>query len=125
MYIICGTLSGMRTVVGVAEARTQLSEIIAQAVHRGTVTVIERYGKPAVAVVPVGLLDSLPHHDDNPSPPEQASSTIEPGDRQAQLVEALNRLREVVAMQTPQDAEAVYQALNMPYQASRGRPLEH
>jgi prevent-host-death family protein len=118
----------MRTVVGVAEARTQLSDIIAQAVHRGTVTVIERYGKPAVAVVPVEFLDSLPHNDDhdtpNDPPVDPAASTIRPGDRQAQLVDALNRLREVVAMQTPEDAEAVYQALNTPYQASRGRPLE-
>lgn len=114
----------MRTVVGVAEARAQLSDIISQAVHRGTVTVIERYGKPAVAVVPFDVLETLPHQytDDVDETPEP--TVVNPGDRQAQLVEALNRLREVVALQTPEDAEAVYQALNTPYQASRGRTLE-
>jgi antitoxin (DNA-binding transcriptional repressor) of toxin-antitoxin stability system len=113
----------MRTVVGVAEARAQLSDIISQAVHRGTVTVIERYGKPAVAVVPLDVLDMLGYQsiDDDVEKPTPSNA---PSDRQAQLVEALNRLREAVALQSPDDAEAIYQALNGPYQASRGRALE-
>ena len=82
----------MRTTVGVAEARAQLSEIISHAVNDGTVTVIERYGKPAVAVVPFADL-----------PPE-----VEPEDtvvgtpttareRHAKLMEALNGLLRLAA----------------------------
>ncbi len=49
----------MRTVVGVAEARAQLSDIVAQAAN-GQVTVIERYGRPTAAVIPFDALESLP-----------------------------------------------------------------
>ncbi len=83
---------------------------------------IERYGKPAAAVIPFDALESLP----------DSIGTLEPSvnwkpsacARQAQLLDALVRLQEAVEMQTPQDADLVYDALNAPYQASRGRRLE-
>lgn len=112
---------GMRTVVGVAEARAQLSDIIAQAVQHGTVTVIERYGKPAVAVVPMETLDAI---DDLQREGASARPVSSASDRRARLLDALTRLRDVVEQQTPEDADLVYEALNGPYQASRGRPLE-
>jgi hypothetical protein len=60
-----------------------------------------------------------------PIPPESpASSRPSVRDRQARLLDALARLGDAVEMQTPEDAEAVYEALNAPFQASRGRRLE-
>jgi prevent-host-death family protein len=112
----------MRPVVGVAEARAQLSEIVAQAVLNGQVTVIERYGKPAAAVIPFEALESLPGSVVLSKP--SAGSKPPARARQAQLLDALARLQEAVEMQTPEDADLVYEALNAPYQASRGRRLE-
>jgi hypothetical protein len=60
-----------------------------------------------------------------PIPPESpASSRASVGDRQTRLLDALARLREAVEMQTPEDEDVVYEALNAPFQASRGRRLE-
>lgn len=112
----------MRPVVGVAEARAQLSEIVAQAVQNGQVTVIERYGKPAAAVIPFHALESLPESLGNAAPPEGLKPSARA--RQAQLLDALACLQEAVEMQTPEVADAVYEALNTPYESSRGRRLE-
>jgi prevent-host-death family protein len=116
----------MNTVVGVAEARAQLSEIIAQAVHRGTVTVIERYGKPAVAVVPVEALESMRVRDDatGGEPVGRPTSLLTPRERHARLVDALDRLRDVVEMQTPEESEATFETFNSAYRESRGRDIE-
>ena len=107
--------------MGVAEARAQLSEIVAQAALNGQVTVIERYGKPAAAVIPFDALESLP---DSIGAEPSSSSKPSARARQAQLLDALARLQEAVEMQTPEDADLVYEALNAPYEASRGRRLE-
>jgi prevent-host-death family protein len=108
----------MRTVVGVAEARAQLSDIVAQAAH-GRVTVIERYGRPTAAVVPFDVLESL-------SDSELSALVAKPSarKRQAQLLDALARLQDAVEAQTPRDADVVYEALNSVYKKSRGRRLE-
>jgi prevent-host-death family protein len=113
----CCTLRSMRTVVGVAEARAQLSDIVAQAAN-GQVTVIERYGRPTAAVIPFDALESLP---DSDVPTESKPSARH---RQAQLLDALARLQEAVEAQTPQDADLIYEALNGAYETSRGRRLE-
>ncbi|MEP7114151.1 MAG: type II toxin-antitoxin system prevent-host-death family antitoxin [Ilumatobacteraceae bacterium] len=107
----------MRTVVGVAEARAQLSDIVAHAAQ-GQVTVIERYGRPTAAVIPFDALESLPETD------TPTSSKPSARHRQAQLLDALARLQEAVEAQTPQDADIIYEALNGAYQTSRGRRLE-
>jgi prevent-host-death family protein len=112
----------MTTVLGVAEARAQLSDIVAQAVHRGTVTVIERYGKPAAAVVPIEVLAALERGATAATPlPEPPQSAQE---RHARLIEALDRLREVVELQTPEESDATFEAFNRAYRSSRGRDLE-
>jgi prevent-host-death family protein len=113
----CCTLRGLRTVVGVAEARAQLSDIVAQAAN-GQVTVIERYGRPTAAVIPFDALESLP---DSGVPTDSKPSARH---RQAQLLDALARLQEAVEAQTPQDADLIYEALNGAYETSRGRRLE-
>jgi prevent-host-death family protein len=118
----CCTVLDLRPVVGVAEARAQLSEIVAQAALNGQVTVIERYGKPAAAVIPFEALESLQKSIEEAA--SSASSRPSARARQAQLLDALARLQEAVEMQTPEDADLVYEALNAPYQASRGRRLE-
>jgi hypothetical protein len=84
--------------------------------------VIERYGKPAAAVIPFDALESLPES----VAQADRSASLKPSARarQAQLLDALARLQEAVEMQTPEDADLVYEALNAPYQASRGRRLE-
>ncbi len=107
----------MRTVVGVAEARAQLSYIVAQAAN-GQVTVIKRYGRPTAAVIPFDALESLP---DSGVPTDSKPSARH---RQAQLLEALTRLQDAVEAQTPQDADLIYEALNGAYETSRGRRLE-
>ena len=107
----------MRLVVGVAEARAQLSDIVAQAAN-GQVTVIERYGRPTAAVIPFDALESLP---DAGAPADSKPSARR---RQAQLLDALARLQEAVEAQTPQDADLIYEALNGAYETSRGRRLE-
>ena len=106
----------MRTVVGVAEARAQLSDIVAQAAN-GQVTVIERYGRPTAAVIPFDALE-LP---DSGVPTDSKPSARH---RQAQLLDALARLQEAVEAQTPQDADLIYEALNGAYETSRERRLE-
>lgn len=113
---------GMRTIVGVAEARAQFSEIIASAINAGTITVIERYGKPAVAVVPIDALPPEPSPSDVASSPAPPSATRE---RNRQLLQALREVVEISKTMTPEESEAVYEAFNAPYQESRGRPLEH
>jgi prevent-host-death family protein len=118
----CCTVHDMRPVVGVAEARAQLSEIVAQAALNGQVTVIERYGKPAAAVIPFEALESL--QESIEASDTSVGSKPSARARQAQLLDALARLQEAVEMQTPEDADLVYEALNTPYQASRGRRLE-
>jgi prevent-host-death family protein len=107
----------MRTVVGVAEARAQLSDIVAQAAL-GQVTVIERYGRPTAAVIPFDALEALP---ESGVPTDSKPSARY---RQAQLLDALARLQEAVEAQTPQDADLIYDALNGAYVTSRGRRLE-
>ena len=107
----------MRTVVGVAEARAQLSDIVARAAN-GQVTVIERYGRPAAAVIPFDALESLP---DSDAPTDSKPSARH---RQAQLLDALARLQEAVEAQTSQEADLIYEALNGAYQPSRQRRLE-
>ena len=107
----------MRTVVGVAEARAQLSDIVAQAAN-GHVTVIERYGRPTAAVVPFDALESLPESD---APTDSKPSARH---RQAQLLDAVTRLQEAVEAQTPHDADLIYEALNSAFESSRGRRLE-
>lgn len=117
----------MRTTVGVAEARAQLSEIISQAVNDGTVTVIERYGKPAVAVVPINVLDALPPEAGPPlTEPADSTTTIPmtPRDRNRRLIAALREVVEISKRMTPEESEEVYQAFDAPYQESRGRHLE-
>jgi hypothetical protein len=57
-----------------------------------------------------------------PEPPPSSRATVR--DRQARLLGALARLGEAVEMQTPEDAEVVYEAFNAPFLASRGRRLE-
>ncbi len=107
----------MRTVVGVAEARAQLSDIVARAAN-GQVTVIERYGRPTAAVIPFDALESLP---DSGVPTDSKPSARH---RQEQLLDALARLQEAVEAHPPQDADLIYEALNGAYETSRERRLE-
>jgi hypothetical protein len=58
------------------------------------------------------------------SPQSPARSRASVRDRQAQMLDALARLRDAVEMQTPEDAEMVFEAFDAPFQASRGRRLE-
>ena len=47
----------MAKALGVTEARRQFSNIVEQVQHQGRAYVVERYGKPAAAVVPVEVYE--------------------------------------------------------------------
>ena len=48
----------MRQALGVTEARKEFSTIIEQVQYRGDSYIINRYGKPAAAVVPIEVYES-------------------------------------------------------------------
>jgi prevent-host-death family protein len=48
----------MEKKLGVTEARKQFSTIVEQVEHRGDTYIINRYGKPAAAVVPVEVYET-------------------------------------------------------------------
>jgi len=48
----------MRQAMGVTEARKEISTIIEQVQYRGDSYIINRYGKPAAAVVPIEVYES-------------------------------------------------------------------
>ena len=115
----------MRTTVGVADARAQLSDIISHAARDGTITVIERYGKPAAAIVPMDVLNALPLEDESPNNGlVENISTMTSRERNQKLIAALRDVAEISKQMRPEESEAVYQALNAPYRESRGRDLE-
>lgn len=49
----------MRTTVSAVEARKRLGSLLDDVRLRGTTVIIERYGHPAAAVVPLSLLEKL------------------------------------------------------------------
>ena len=48
----------METAVGMTQVRARLSEIVESVQYRREVYIISRHGKPAAAVVPVGVYES-------------------------------------------------------------------
>ena len=48
----------MEKILGLTEARKQFSTIVEQVEHQGNTYIINRYGRPAAAVVPVEVYES-------------------------------------------------------------------